>query len=393
MRLSARHGALLVALVLPMAVPCAATAATWSASSLTNPPNVNSAELFGVSCSSASECEAPGHGFYTSTGTVGAVAQKWNGSSWAPVTGVEPNHGQKNGILWGVHCPVETMCMNVGSYGTSGGQVAWSQRDVSGFWTTWNIGVPGGATRSELKDVWCTTESNWCMASGWKLVSGESKAWVARWNTVEWVNASAVEKLNSALNGISCVSTSYCVAVGQFVQAANLQFQPLAEVWNGSSWSVYAPPVPGSWETAVLNSVQCVPGPTTWCMASGSLKRNEAGTSYWRPFADIWNGSSWTTTTGVPWGANNEALAYGSSCRSTTECWIVGEGHTGSTLHPWAVKWTGSTWENQSSIKLAPGAEGAQLRDISCYASSSCKAVGWSLFGGTKEPLAETVTP
>jgi hypothetical protein len=390
-RSSMRFCLLVSAVVLSLAIAGTASAATWSTSSLNNPSNVSSSALYGVSCSAASECEAPGQGLYSTTGTLGAIAQKWNGTSWAPATGVEPNHGQKNGVLWGVNCPTTTMCMNVGSYGSPGGQVAWSQRDVAGSWTTWNIGVPGGATRSELKDVWCTPEANWCIASGWKLVSGESKAWVVRWNTVEWLNVSATEKLNSTLNGISCASTSYCVAVGSFVQAANLELQPLAEVWNGSAWSVYAPPVPGSWETAVLNSVQCVSA--TWCMASGSLRRTEAGTRYWRPFADIWNGSTWTTTTGVPWGANLEAFAYGSSCLSTTECWIVGEGHSGSTLRPWAVKWTGSTWEIQSSIGLAPGAEGSQLRDISCWAASRCKAVGWSLFGGTKEPLAETVTP
>jgi hypothetical protein len=372
-----------------MAFAGEASAATWSASSLNNPPNVSSSALYGVSCFSASVCNAPGQGFYTTTGTNGAIAETWDGSWWNPATGVAPNHGQKNGILWGVNCPNATMCMTVGSYGTSGGQVAWAQQQVSSTWTLWNIGVPAGATRSELKDISCI-EANWCTAVGWKTVSNVSKAWAVRFNGVEWSNASAVENQNATLNGVSCVSTSYCVAVGSFVQSIVLEPQPLVELWKNSTWSVWAPPVPGSWETAVFNSVQCLS--TTWCMASGSLKRNESGTSYWRPFADIWNGESWSTTTGIPWGGNSEALAYGISCRSETECWIVGEGHSGSVLRPWAVKWTGSTWEIQS-IALAPGAEGAQLRDISCYASSSCKAVGWNLFGGTKEPLAETVTP
>jgi hypothetical protein len=369
-----------------MALPGEASAATWSASSLNNPTNVNSSALYGVSCFSSSVCNAPGQGFYTNTATNGAIAETYDGSWWNPATGVTPNYGQKNGILWGVNCPNSTMCMTVGSYGTSGGQVAWAQRQVTSTWTLFNIGVPAGATRSELKDVWCTKESNWCMAVGWKMVSGDDKPWAVRFNTYEWPDTGAVTKNNAILNGVSCVSESYCVAVG------STGASPLAEVWNGTSWSapISQPPVPGSWESAVLNGIHCLS--TTWCMATGSLKRNESGASYWRPFADIWNGSSWTTTTGVPWGGNTEALAYGISCLSSTECWIVGEGHSGSVLRPWAVKWTGSTWEIQS-IALAPGAEGAQLRDISCFASSNCKAVGWNLFGGTKDPLAETVTP
>jgi hypothetical protein len=298
---------------------------------------------------------------------------------------VTPNNGQKNGILRGVNCPVETMCMTVGSYGTSGGQVAWAQRQVGSAWTMWNIGVPAGATRSELNDVSCLT-STWCMGVGWKMVGGDDKPFATGFNGNAWTETAALAQNNAAFKGVSCVSTTNCVAVGQAGS------KPLLEVWNGFGWSVPAaqPPVPGAWESAVLNSVHCVSA--TWCMATGSLRRNESGTVYWRPFADIWNGSSWTTTTGVPWGGNTEGLAFGISCRSTSECWIVGEGRSGSTLRPWAVRWTGSTWEIQS-IPLVPGAEGAQLRDISCYASSSCKATGWSRFSGVQNALVETVTP
>lgn len=381
-----------IAVVMLLLVPSTASAATWSGSSLPYPSGISQTAFQGISCFSALVCEAPGNATYTASGHGGAFAEKWNGSSWANSTGVVPNPGEKNGILYGVHCPVETMCMNVGSYGTTSAEhspkvpAPMAQRDVAGFWTLWKIPIPSGAERAELNDVWCSVESNWCMGVGYKMISGDDKPYAARFNTVEWPDAAAVTKTNATLKGISCVSTSYCVAVG------STGASPLAEVWNGTSWSAPAaqPPVPGSWESAVLNGVHCLS--TTWCMASGSLKRNEAGKSLWRPFADIWNGSSWTTTTGVPWGENIEGLAFGISCLSTTECWIVGEGRSGATLRPWAVRWTGSTWEIQS-IALVSGAGGAQLRDISCYGSSKCKAAGWSLFGSTAEALIETVTP
>lgn len=383
----------LLVLLVPMLLflPSAATAATWSGSSLVNPSGVSSAALQGVSCYSSTVCNAPGQAFYTASGHWGAFAETWNGSSWTSASGVTPNPGEKNGVLYGASCPLETMCMTVGSYGTSGGFPApMAQRQVASTWTLWKIAVPPGATRAELNDVSCSA-STWCLGVGYKRVSSvEIKAFATAFDGTSWSDRGAPEKINATLEDVSCVSSSYCVAVGSFSQALGLASQPLAEIWNGSTWSVQAPPIPGSWETAVLNSAYCLS--TTWCMASGSLKRNEAGTSYWRPFADIWDGSSWSTTTGVPWGGNLEGLAYGISCRSISECWIVGEGRSGSTLRPWGVKWTGSTWEIQS-IGLVPNAEGAQLRDISCYGSSECKATGWSLFGGTKEPLVETVTP
>jgi hypothetical protein len=382
----------ILAFLLPMVVllPSQATAATWSGASLAKPSGLVSTAFFGMSCYSSSACTAVGQ---ADEADWGAFGEAWNGTSWTYQSGITRNPGPKNGGLYGVSCTAATTCMAAGAYGTSGGvPAAMAQSQSGSTWKLWNIGILSGASRTELNDVSCRT-SSWCVAVGYKMVSGDDKAIAMGFGGSSWTDMKAIEKSNATLKGVSCVSTSYCVAVG------STGASPLAEVWNGFAWSAPAaqPPVPGSWETAILNAVHCVS--EGWCMATGTLKRNESGTSYWRPFADIWNGSTWVTTTGVPWGGNNEGLAFGISCLSTTECWIVGEGRTGSTLRPWAVRWTGSTWEIQS-IPLVSGAEGAQLRDISCFSSSNCKAGGWSLFPKSsifeetpKGALVETVTP
>jgi hypothetical protein len=192
----------------------------------------------------------------------------------------------------------------------------------------------------------------------------------------------AVRESNATLRGVSCQSSSYCLAVGS--TGAN----PLAEFWNGSTWvALTQPPVPSSYQSAILNGISCVS--TTWCLAAGYYK-NSSGLG--RPFADIWNGSSWATTPGVPWGENIEGFAYGVSCVSTSECWVVGNGQSGSLRKPWGALWTGTTWAI-GAFPLAPGSEGAYLRGVTCTATNECQAVGSSLFGGEPIGLVETLTP
>ena len=84
----------------------------------------------------------------------------------------------------------------------------------------------------------------------------------AAWSVVS-VPSSAPGTLN-ILDGVSCTSSTFCMATGQ-TAAAN---GSLIEMWNGTSWSVVAnPPLVGG---LVLRSVSCV-GPS-FCAAVGNLR-------------------------------------------------------------------------------------------------------------------------
>ena len=66
------------------------------------------------------------------------------------------------------------------------------------------------------------------------------------WNGAQWSIASTpnLGSPYSVLNGVSCSGPSFCLAAG-FVSAGGSEggtFQPLAEAWNGSVWSVVSPP-------------------------------------------------------------------------------------------------------------------------------------------------------
>ena len=71
----------------------------------------------------------------------------------------------------------------------------------------------------------------------------------------------------SAFNSVSCLWASNCVAVGYWDDPSTVEL-PLAEEWDGTAWSVVAPPLPNGATQGTLNSVSCVSA--TFCMSGGS---------------------------------------------------------------------------------------------------------------------------
>jgi hypothetical protein len=106
------------------------------------------------------------------------------------------------------------------------------------------------------------------------------------------------------LYGVSCVSGSFCMAVGAFVSRAGNDVV-LAEGWNGASWRVLR-----SAEAAgLLDGVSCTSG--SFCMAVG-----EAGAVAGPPLAEAWNGSTWRVVKAPPGGTDLSAL----SCAAASFC-------------------------------------------------------------------------
>jgi hypothetical protein len=356
----------------------------WKDASIEPPPRMNQTPLYGISCNSLRACTASGQTFTATTWVPGAVAETFDGSWWANAEGVTWNPGRNNGILLGVSCTAATTCMTVGAYSEFGGSDAAMAQGQSGTrWTLWNVGIPAGSTRADLTAVSCT-EANWCMAVGHKMISGDLKAMAIKYDGRSWTDTGASQQRNATLGGISCVSSRYCVAVG------STNGVPLGESWDGSRWTTLpTPPVPLRYESAILNAVSCVS--REFCMAVGSDKLSG---SNWDPFSSVYYGPEigWNSARLYP-GVPGKAQAWSVSCKSTTECWAVGDSF--ETIHePWTSHWTGAefNWESLEA-PLSPGSEGAQLLGVSCTGRNECKAVGWNLFSGTKVALAETLTP
>lgn len=178
---------------------------------------------------------------------------------------------------------------------------------------------------------------------------------------------------------MSCPSASSCTAVGNY--AGTEGALPLAEKWNGSSWSLESPPI-GSYNIASLAGVSCES--TTICMGVG---RGYKSTAHALPFAERWNGSSWAVqTVPLPEGAESGEL-WSVQCISTTRCIGAGWYKSSTTHHERTIveNWNGTSW----SVIATPnpgGSENSSLWGISCPSEKMCMAVGQS----DELPLAES---
>jgi hypothetical protein len=180
---------------------------------------------------------------------------------------------------------------------------------------------------------------------------------------------------DSVLSGVSCPSPTACTAVGYFTDLAGAGV-PLAERWNGTSWTIQRPPSPAGATTSLLFDVSCTS--LRSCTAVGSVTRRSGITV---PLAERWNGTIWSIQrTPNPRQANGNRVSYlgGVSCPSRTTCTAVGfsgnsAGTSGATL---AERWNGSVWTIQRTPDRA-NAKASFLSEVSCASPGSCTAVGY----------------
>src|SRR5207248_1377990 len=124
---------------------------------------------------------------------------------------------------------------------------------------------------------------------------------------------------SSALNGVSCTTSIACTAAGYYTNSAGTDVT-LAEVWNGTSWTIQTTPNPTGATVSGLNGVSCAT--STACAAVG-FYRNSAGAHV--TLAELWNGTT-RTIHGPPnpTGAKSSAL-NGVSCTTSSACTATGQ--------------------------------------------------------------------
>ena len=179
-----------------------------------------------------------------------------------------------------------------------------------------------------------------------------------------------------SLNGSSCGSRRFCVAVGHDgIQGA----EGLIEAWNGHSWALAAaPPTQESTSeggvfpatvTAGFSGVSCTS--PTFCAAVGTsrlLVQFDPDSSGPVAMLANWNGAAWSPapTTGkfpgepeFPRGAFGRPELNGVSCISPSFCVAVGthgnSGIPGGTRQPLVESWNGATWSPVPSPETRPG--------------------------------------
>ena len=247
-------------------------------------------------------------------------------------------------------------------------------------WTSQPTTSPSGAATALFHSVSCPTTS-FCLGVGTSnftsstpaglYATSDGRAWMPDRQLLPTGAASA------GLIGVSCVSPTFCVAVGDF-GPGGANVAPLAEHWDGSGWTQKTVPMPRFGSDDVLFSVSCTSADS--CFAVGG---NDNG-----PLAEHWDGSAWTLQAVVATGSIHAGRLTGVSCVSATSCTAVGSYLPGSGTDelPLVAHLAGSEW-NLSAGAGAAGATSTRLEEISCPSSASCLAVGFAVNGTGQHPF------
>jgi hypothetical protein len=296
--------------------------AGWSIEASPNPAGSTSAMLAGVSCSSPDACTAVGD-YYDSTNDLLTLAERWDGHSWTIETTPNAPNVHSN-VLNAVSCAGPRTCTAVGYSVTAKSRIRALVEQWNGTaWTLEPTPPPAGATAVELY-------------------------------------------------GVSCSAGSACEAVGEYLKnEITGQYQPLAETWNGSTWTVQPAPNPQAENGSSLSSVSC--SAVDACTAGGNYAYADVAQSI---FAFRWDGTSWVDQHQPNPGGNDDNTADGVSCPATSACTTVGSWvNAGDQIKTLAERWDGTVWVRQSTPNPA-GADISELTGVSCPGSSTCTAVG-----------------
>jgi len=373
---------------------------SWTAQPVPAPAGSASFRLSGMSCVTAAFCAAVGS-YSTSSGATFGFGATWNGSSWSSQTPPNPA-GAAFASLAGVSCRSATACEAGGDFSANASQtpqVTLAEAWNGSSWSLQHAAAAPGAAANALTSVSCVpAASGFCEAVGSHTDSSEinSVPLAEAWNGSRWniQKTAALAGQSMSLTGVSCVSARFCVAVGGRSGTTGG-----AEVWNGRRWELQ--PVPGG----PLTSVSCTSA--AFCMAAGGDGHVDTwnGTSWSSPAtgagftsltsvscaspsaceaigsgpsgdeAERWNGTAWRAqATPTPAGGNSLAL-LAVSCARARYCEAVGSYFGSTTQLTVAEVWSGHGWTVQPTPNPANPAN-ISLAGVSCTSPSSCAAVG-----------------
>jgi hypothetical protein len=336
----------------------------WSIVTSPNAVGAQNSALGGVNCISASECFAVGR---TDART---MTQRWNGSAWS--IQADPLGGSQS-RLEGVACPTSTSCFAVGSYLPAGHvyDARWQpliERWNGSAWTIVASPNPAGSSNSRLVDVDCVSTTS-CFAVGATTIGGLQRTLVQRWNGTTWTIVTSPNPPGTSPNGladIDCTTAAHCFAVGA-TNADSFSGQTLIERWNGTTWMIASGAVAGA-----LQGVSCVS--TSDCLAVG----DDQGRSDPSALAMHWNGTTWTPAPG-PQSSTDTFLTKAAAvyCTAANFCAAVGTGrfiapHLDCVLTFAAIGTTdGTGWTDSPR-----GYCGITPLDVTCTISANCTEVG-----------------
>ena len=366
-KLMAAAGAILCAALWSAAPASASTA--WRVQAVPAPAN-SVAELLGVSCPATGACTAVGFSINTSTGAQSTLAESWTLGHWAIQSTPNPGGSGLN-ELTAISCLSATDCTAFGLYTSSTAL----EHTLVEHWdgTSWSVVPspnPAGSTVAELDAGSCASPTS-CTATGLYDVKTGELPLAEHWDGTSWTIQTVplpAGAIAAGLDGVSCLSALDCTAVGAAkIPGLPANTQPLAERWNGTRWTVQTTVTPAGAYNPNFRGVSCTSA--SRCTAVGGYLANGSTET---SLVERWDGTAWTVQTDA---AITELV--GVSCTSNESCTAVGGG---------AEHWNGTSWTLQP-LPVPHNTTGpVTVSGISCRSATTCTAAGF--YGKTAHPVA-----
>ena len=304
----------------------------WAIQPTPNPEGAKESRLRSVSCTTASDCVAVGT-YKNASGTILTLAERYDGEQWSLTPSPNPE-GALESQLKSVSCSSATDCTAVGYYYLGSSKFKTLIEHYDGEqWSLVSSPNPEGYAQSFLYSVSCATGSD-CWAVGKKRNSSD-QALLKHYDGEQW-SLAPISEPPAKLVGVSCSSTSFCVAV----VGSGLGLRR----WDGSSWSAQSATQPPETSGGQLLGVSCVSA--TACTVAGNVPGKD---EYPVPLAEHWDGSEWTVQ---------------------------------------------ETTDPLQTLEELPSFPAGGFEGVSCATASACVATGFYFYEGSKMNLiAETHAP
>ena len=275
-----------------------------------------------------------------SNGTTSPLAETWNGVTWS-LGATPPLPAGSGGGLFALSCVTGSDCWAVGAVNAPGGN-----------------GGPDGT----LVEHWDGTS----------------------WSVVPSPTPVGPGVAGAFLQGVSCTSSSNCVAVGFATDQNGENLNALIEQWNGAAWNIVPGAVTGQ-PFDQLSTVQCLDADDCW--AVGNAGPNQQNPNFLPNFPgavgdqgliEHWDGASWSVVPSATIPSPSGGFLYGLACAAPADCWASGattDGVNGRASGILMEHWDGSAWTDTSASMPNP-APADILSSISCLGAAQCWAVG-----------------
>ena len=263
---------------------------SWTAAEAPLPADASTSNpgvsLNGISCASASACIAVGT-YNDSANKAHALLLTLNGGSWTAAAAPMPANSPNNqGDLFGISCSSPSACVAVGNYSDSAGHSQGALLTLAGTaWTAAEAPLPADAAANPftaLSAVSCSSAAT-CVAAGdyYGPSSSGASGLLLTLSNGSWTAVTAPLPSGTSgtpavrLSGVSCPTSSACVAGGYYSPNVNVDHGELLTLSNGS-WSAISAPAPANAGATIISRGFAVSCPSTSkCTATGQYSGDD----------------------------------------------------------------------------------------------------------------------